>query len=78
MRVSHAGAGTLIDEVEQLLDKAIAVKSETVRLADRVARFYAPVVHVTAALTAIGWLVAGASPHDAIVIAIAVLIVTCP
>ena len=31
-----------------------------------------------AALTAVGWLVAGASLHDAIVIAIAVLIITCP
>ena len=48
------------------------------RLADRAARLYAPVVHATAALTAIGWLIAGASLHDAIVIAIAVLIITCP
>ena len=35
-------------------------------------------VHATAALTAVGWLVAGASWHDAIVTAIAVLIITCP
>ena len=35
-------------------------------------------VHATAALTAIGWLIAGASLHDAIVTAIAVLIITCP
>ncbi len=35
-------------------------------------------MHATAALTLIGWLIAGASVHDAIVIAIAVLIITCP
>jgi Cu2+-exporting ATPase len=35
-------------------------------------------VHATAAVTAIGWLVAGASLHDAIITAIAVLIITCP
>ena len=35
-------------------------------------------MHATAALTAIGWLAAGASIHDSIVIAIAVLIITCP
>jgi P-type Cu2+ transporter len=64
--------------VERLLEKAISAKSKTVRLADRVSRLYAPVVHATAALTAIGWLVAGASVHDSIVIAIAVLIITCP
>jgi Cu2+-exporting ATPase len=78
MRVTAAGGGTLVDEVERLLEGAIASKSRTVRLADRVARRYAPVVHVTAALTAIGWLAAGATLHDAIVIAIAVLIITCP
>ena len=78
LRVTTAGAGTLVDEVERLLDKATQTKSQTVRLADRAARFYAPVVHATAALTAIGWLVVGASIHDAIVTAIAVLIITCP
>ena len=78
LRVTAAGGGTLVDEVERLLERAIAAKSQTVRLADRAARLYAPVVHATAALTAVGWLVAGATLHDAIVIAIAVLIITCP
>ena len=51
MRVTAAGAGTLVEEVERLLQKASEAKSRTVRLADRAARLYAPVVHVTAALT---------------------------
>ena len=78
MQVSAAGSGTLVDEIERLLQKATEAKSRTVRLADRAARLYAPVVHATAALTAIGWLIAGASFHDSIVTAIAVLIITCP
>jgi P-type Cu2+ transporter len=78
LRVSAAGSGTLVDEIERLLQKATEAKSRTVRLADRAARLYAPVVHATAALTAIGWLIAGASLHDSIVTAIAVLIITCP
>jgi P-type Cu2+ transporter len=78
MEVTAAGTGTLIDEIEGLLEKAVASKSRYVRLAERVARFYAPIVHVTAALTALGWVAAGASMHDAIVTAIAVLIITCP
>ena len=78
MKVVAAGTGTLVDEVERLLDKAIEAKSRTVRLADRAARLYAPVVHTAAALTCIGWLIAGASIHAAIVTAIAVLIITCP
>jgi Cu2+-exporting ATPase len=78
VRVTAAGAGSLLDEVERLLAKAAASKSRYLRLADRAARLYAPMVHATAALTAIGWLIAGASWHDAIVTAIAVLIITCP
>ena len=78
VKVVTAGTGTLVDEVERLLDKAIEAKSRTVRLADRAARLYAPVVHTAAALTCIGWLIAGASIHAAIVTAIAVLIITCP
>jgi len=78
MRVTASGTGTLLDEVERLLDKAVMARSRYVRLADRAARMYAPVVHATAALTLLGWLAAGASVHDSIVTAIAVLIITCP
>jgi P-type Cu2+ transporter len=78
MELAATGTATLVDEVERLLAKATETKSRTVRLADRAARLYAPVVHATAALTAIGWLLAGASLHDAIVTAVAVLIITCP
>lgn len=78
MRVLEAGESTLLAEIQQLLDRAVAAKSRYVRLADRVARLYAPVVHLTAAATAFGWILWGTSLHDAIMIAIAVLIITCP
>jgi P-type Cu2+ transporter len=78
IEVCAAGKSTLLEEIERLLAKATEAKSRTVRLADRAARLYAPVVHITAALTGIAWLLAGASVHDAIVTAVAVLIITCP
>jgi Cu2+-exporting ATPase len=78
LRVTAADSGTLLDEIERLLEKAASAKSRTMRLADRVSRFYAPTVHLTAALTFLGWWLAGASLHDAVVTAIAVLIITCP
>ncbi len=76
--VTAAGSATLVDEIERLVEKAASAKSRAMRLADRAARVYAPVVHLTAALTFIGWWLSGASAHDAIVTAIAVLIITCP
>lgn len=78
LRVTAAGKGTLLDEVERLLEGAAAAKSRYVQLADRVARSYAPVVHTAAALTAITWIATGSSVHDALITAIAVLIITCP
>jgi Cu2+-exporting ATPase len=78
MRVTAGGGSSLLDEIEKLLDKAASAKSRTLRLADRAARIYAPVVHATAALTLLGWLMVGALLHDAVVTAIAVLIITCP
>ena len=78
LKVAEGGATALIDEIEKLLEKAASAKSRAMRLADRASRIYAPLVHVTAALTFAGWLIAGASVHDAVVAAITVLIITCP
>jgi Cu2+-exporting ATPase len=78
LKVTAAGGAALIDEIEKLLDKAASAKSRAMRLADRASRVYAPIVHLTAALTFVGWLIAGASVHDAVITAIAVLIITCP
>jgi Cu2+-exporting ATPase len=78
LRVTAAGANTLLDEIERLLEKAASARPLYRRLADRAAQLYAPLVHAAAALTALGWLMAGASLHDSIITAIAVLIITCP
>ena len=56
----------------------LQARSRYVRLADRASRLYAPVVHATALLTVLGWVLMGASWHDAIVTGVAVLIITCP
>jgi len=48
-------------------------------LADRVARYYAPVVHVAGALTFLLWsALLGAPAHQSLLNAAAVLIITCP
>jgi P-type Cu2+ transporter len=78
VRVAAASEGTLLAEISRLLENALHARSRYLRLAERAARLYAPVVHATALLTLIGWLIAGASFHDSIVTAIAVLIITCP
>ena len=78
VRVSAASEGTLLAEISRLLDNAVQARSRYVQLADRASRLYAPVVHAAALLTMLGWVALGATWHDAIVTAIAVLIITCP
>ena len=78
IRTTAAGENTFIEEIERLLERAATARSGYVKLADRAARMYAPIVHATAALSLVGWLIAGASLHQAVLIAVAVLIITCP
>ncbi len=78
VRARAVGSGGFLDEIERLLENAASARSHYVGLAERASKIYAPVVHVTAAATLAGWLIAGASAHDSIVTAIAVLIITCP
>jgi P-type Cu2+ transporter len=61
-----------------LMNASAQSRSRYVRIADRAARLYAPAVHALAATTVIGWLLAGASLYEALVIGVAVLIITCP
>ena len=62
-----------------MLERAEAGRGSYVRVADRAARLYAPVVHLAAAATFAGWLVAtGGDWRTALFIAISVLIITCP
>ncbi|MFV0279926.1 MAG: heavy metal translocating P-type ATPase [Rhodoblastus sp.] len=78
LRARAAGAADFLGEIERLLENAASARSRYVGLAERASKIYAPVVHVTAATTLAGWLLAGAGAHDSIITAIAVLIITCP
>jgi P-type Cu2+ transporter len=76
--VTAAGADTAIADIARLMEQAAQSKSHYVRIADRAARLYAPAVHSLAALSFIGWMIAGAGWHTSLLIAVSVLIITCP
>ncbi len=78
VRVTAAAGDTVLADIARLMDEAGQSRSRYVRIADRAARFYAPAVHSLAALSFAGWMIAGAGVHQALLIAVAVLIITCP
>ena len=79
VRVTAAGERTLLSEIVRLVEAAERGRTRFVALADKVARAYAPVVHATALLTFLGWMLLGGLAWDrALLIATAVLIITCP
>lgn len=78
IEVTAAAKGTLLDEVNRLLETAMEGRSRYVHIADRASQLYAPVVHAAALLTLVGWIMLGMAWQPALVIAISVLIITCP
>lgn len=70
--------GGMLARIAALLERAQSERPRVQRMADRVARVFAPVVVSAAAVTAFAHLLLGASALDAALTAASVLIVACP
>ena len=79
IRALKSADQSFLGEVLQMLAAAEQGKGRYVRLADRMARIYAPAVHALALATFAAWMVLTAGDwHQAVTVAVAVLIITCP
>jgi Cu2+-exporting ATPase len=79
IRATATGEATLLAECVRLIEAAEARRGRFVVMADRVAKRYAPAVHLCALLTFLWWFFAmGAPAGQALLTASAVLIITCP
>ncbi|WP_153102309.1 heavy metal translocating P-type ATPase [Paraburkholderia hayleyella] len=72
------GAETTLARIIRLVETAQAGKAPIQRLVDRVSAIFVPVILLIAALTLGGWLLAGASVENALLNAVAVLVIACP
>jgi Cu2+-exporting ATPase len=75
--VTATGERTFIAEIVRLMEAAEQRRARLVLLADRVARAYAPLVHLLALVTFLCWIWV-APWQEALLNAVAVLIITCP
>ena len=80
MRAERVGSETLLAQIVELVGKAQRSRAPIQKLADRVSAWFVPAVIAIAAVTFAAWFVLGPQPRlaNAVVNAVAVLIIACP
>ena len=80
MEAEKVGSETLLSQIIHMVNNASRSKAPIQKLADRISKYFVPIVLVVAVITFIVWAVFGPEPAYvfAFVNAIAVLIIACP
>jgi Cu+-exporting ATPase len=80
MRAERVGGETVLAQIVHMVGQAQRSRAPIQRLADRVAKWFVPIVVAVALITFFAWLFFGPEPRfaHALVNAVAVLIIACP
>ncbi|RZS81416.1 heavy metal translocating P-type ATPase [Pigmentiphaga kullae] len=78
VRTTAVGAESMLARIVRLVESAQAKKAPIQRLVDRVSEVFVPVIVVIATVTLLAWGVAGGDWEQAILNAVAVLVIACP
>ncbi|MEL6725172.1 MAG: heavy metal translocating P-type ATPase [Pseudomonadota bacterium] len=73
-----AASDSLLSQIADMLEAGEQKRDRYRQIADKAVSLYVPFVHTTAALAFVAWLLMGASVHQAVLIAVSTLIITCP
>jgi len=77
-RATGVGSHTMLAGIIRLVGEAQGSKAPVQRLVDKVAAVFVPVVTVVALVTLVAWLLGGAGFSQAMINAVAVLVIACP
>ncbi len=77
-QATKVGDDTTFSQIIRLVEDASASKAPIAKIADRIAGVFVPIVMSIAVVTAIAWIIAGASFEFALSCAISVLVISCP
>ena len=78
MTAENIGANTVLAHIAKLVEDAQGSKALVQRLADKVSGVFVQIVILIALLTLGGWILAGYQFNEAIIPAVAVLVIACP
>lgn len=78
MQVAAVGSETVLSHIIRLVEDAQAAKAPIQRLVDQVSAIFVPVVVVLALATLLGWWWTGHGFEQALIHAVAVLVIACP
>jgi Cu+-exporting ATPase len=80
MRAERVGSATFLSQIVRMVSEAQRTRAPIQRLADKVSSWFVPAVVVVAIVTFVAWHHYGPHPHmaNALVNAVAVLIIACP
>jgi P-type Cu+ transporter len=78
LRTTAIGAETALARIIRMVESAQAAKAPIQRIVDRVSAVFVPIVLVIAALTFVGWWLYAGAAEQALINAVAVLVIACP
>lgn len=78
IRAEEVGTHTVLSSIVRLVEHAQESKAPVQRLADKVAGIFIPFVLMVSAITFLGWWMFGNTISDALIKAVAVLVIACP
>lgn len=77
-RVDKVGKDTVLSQIIALVDDATSTKPPVAKLADKVSGIFVPVVITIAVIAALTWWLLGKDWEFAVMIGVAVLVISCP
>ena len=78
VRTGAVGAETMLARIIRMVESAQAAKAPIQRVVDQVSAVFVPVVLVVALLTFAGWMAYSGNWEEALINAVAVLVIACP
>ncbi len=78
IRAEQVGSETALSHVLRLLEDAAASRAPVARLADKISRFFVPIVLLISLGTLVFWLSFSHNVSDALRYAISILVISCP